>query len=211
MRANNIPVPKAHDREPLLFLYSKHCFQMWDAVPICTIYCLAHNKQMSDDDEQQEQQQDEFVNLGEEEDDQQAEEEEEEEEYEEEEEEPESFFPATSSAAAPQQVSNATQKWKAENEQLRQTKDAQFAKYRKSLNERAEQTLNKIKQERQARIASKAKENREAQAKHQAALAKTGSGEEVSWKKLSVLVDLDKETEEKERMRLLFKDRVNSA
>lgn len=167
---------------------------------------------MSDDDEQQQQQQqqDEFVNLGEEEDDQQAEEEEEEE-YEEEEEEPESFFPATSSAAAPQQVSNATQKWKVENEKLRQTKDAQFAKYRKSLNERAEQSLNKIKQERQARIASKAKENREAQAKHQAALAKTGSGEEVSWKKLSVLVDLDKETEEKERMRLLFKDRVNSA
>lgn len=141
-----------------------------------------------------------------------AEEEEGEEEEDEEVEEPESFFPQPTTPVAAQTVSSATQKWKQENASRLQAKDQEYAAFRKSLTDKANKTLQQIQTDRQARIAAKAKENRAAQAKHQAVLASASSASgEISWKKMSVLVDLDTETKEKERMRLLFKDRVASA
>jgi hypothetical protein len=129
---------------------------------------------------------------------------------------PETAMPRrTSSDAAvmaPPPPSEATNKFKAENEKRIKQRDTEFTKAKQELAKKAEHALEKIRQERAQHIAKNAKANREAQAKTQAAAGgKADPSAPVNWKKFSQLIDLDKETTDRERMRLLFKAKVAEA
>ena len=108
-------------------------------------------------------------------------------------------------------ASDSMRKWKAENDKKIQQRDADNTKLKQDLTKKAEAALEKHRSDRQKKIQERSKANREAQAKDQAALnAKPGSGGEIMWSKMAQLVDLDKETTDRERMRLLFKQKVGS-
>jgi hypothetical protein len=107
--------------------------------------------------------------------------------------------------------SEATNKWKADNEKRIKQKDAEYVQAKKELAKKAEEALEKARTERAQKIAKNAKANRDAQAKVQAASAsKAAAGGAISWQKISQLIDLEKETPDKERMRQLFKSKVDS-
>jgi len=106
-------------------------------------------------------------------------------------------------------ASEATNKWKVENEKKIKQRDAEFAQSKKDLAKKAEATLEKARTERAQTIAKNAKANRDAQAKAQAvANTKATPGAPVSWQRVGQLVDLEKETTDRERMRLLLKGKV---
>jgi len=124
----------------------------------------------------------------------------------------ETSMPRRASSDAPMPIpppSDATNKWKSDNEKKIKQRDAEFAKTKQDMLKKAEQSLEKIRSERAQLIAKNAKANREAQAKAQAAAsAKSTPGAPVAWQRLAQLVDLEKEAAEKERMRSLLKTKV---
>lgn len=105
--------------------------------------------------------------------------------------------------------SEATNKWKSENEKKIRERDAEFAKLKKEFTKKSEETLEKLKSERAKKIAATAKANREAQTKADAAMnTKSNPSGPISWTKFAQLVDLEKDTADRERMRSVLKTKI---
>lgn len=121
---------------------------------------------------------------------------------------PSPMIPSPMAASQTQVVTEAMHKWKAENENKIKAREAENAKLKQDLMHKAQTALEKHQTQRRQKIEQQKKTNREAQAKEQAAASSQSSNGAVAWSKMSHLVDLEKETTDRERMRLLFKSKA---
>ena len=101
------------------------------------------------------------------------------------------------------QPSEATLRWKAEQEKRAKVKDAENEKKKRELHQVATAKLEHLRAERQKRVATQLAANKDA-AKKLADPGAKGAG----WAKVAALVDLDKETPDRERMRAVLKTKA---